>query len=103
MQYRGEKMKDIEKIDKECLECKNSSCSYCTCLEAFNRKRKNIFRKMQNYVYDNLKRYGNTFISTETYNKMGEKTIKEDLAKNSLYLNEVKHIEGGYILKVQRC
>ncbi len=96
-------MKDIEKIDRECLECNNSSCCYCTCLEAFNRKRKNIFRKMQNYVYDKLEQDGNAFISTETYNKIGEKAIKEDLAKNSLYLNEVENVEGGYILKVQRC
>ena len=76
--------------DLTCLKCNVLHCDYknkktklgtikCPVTKS---KMKNKYRKLQNYVYYNLKKYGNTIINEHTYNKLGVEKIKKDLAQN---------------------
>ncbi len=37
---------------------------------------------MENYIYRNLKVYGNTYLDNKLYKKMGQKRILDDLKKH---------------------
>lgn len=63
--YKTEKIKDGVK-----------KCSY------LKHKYKNKYRKLQNYVYYNIKTYGNSLIADNVYNTLGVDKIKKDLMQN---------------------
>lgn len=83
---------DIDEVDdfeEICTKCKYAHCDWFKVdnnLECPLRKRKleNKYRKLQRYVYDNLKRYGNTIVSQITYNTLGEDGILNDLKENGI-------------------
>lgn len=43
--------------------------------------------KLDNYVYDNLKKYGNTIISSYDLKRHGKSKIKEDLKRHGFNCN----------------
>lgn len=76
--------------DMTCLKCGVLHCDYKTervkggvkkC-SLTKRKYKNKYRKLQNYVYHNIKTYGNSLIAENVYNALGIERIKKDLAQN---------------------
>ena len=56
---------------------------------------------MEKYVYEHLKRYGNTVISEKVYDKMGEKKILKDLKRHGFdcEITVYKYKERDYIGK----
>lgn len=81
---------DEIEIDKDlkCLECGLLHCDYfkktkyvkqCPNLRS---KLKNKYRKLQNFVYFNLEKFGNSVISEQVYNKLGKKAVVKDLEQN---------------------
>jgi hypothetical protein len=76
--------------DLTCLKCNNLHCDYSMhktkkgvkqCMLT-KKKLKNKYRKLQNYVYHNIKTYGNSIISEYAYENLGIEKIKQDLAQN---------------------
>jgi hypothetical protein len=76
--------------DLTCLKCNVMHCDYKTkttkngvkkCSN-IKSKLKNKYRKLQNYVYFNLKKYGNTIIGDVVYERLGKEKIKQDLSQN---------------------
>ena len=65
--------------DLKCLECKFVVCEKC---KMKDNKLQNKYRKLQNYVYFNLEKYGNTVLSKKVYEELGQATIIKDLKEN---------------------
>lgn len=67
---------------ERCLKCKFRTCAENKKCEIKNYKYINQYRKLDNYVYLNLKDYGNALLSKKDYRILGERKIKEDLEHN---------------------
>ena len=76
--------------DLTCLKCGVLHCDYKThktktgikkC-SLTKKKYKNKYRKLQNYVYYNIKTYGNSLIADNVYDALGIEKIKQDLTQN---------------------
>lgn len=87
--------------DSKCLTCKYRSCAddyYC---QQIIYKYKNAYKKLENYAYDSLKRFGNTIISKEDYEALGERAIVEDLELNGF--KDIKlQVAGSVMISVSR-
>ena len=91
--------KEIRLKHLKCKECEHLHCDYyesyygkeCESLEI---KLDNPYRKLQNYVYLHLKKYGNSLIANTTYTLLGEKEIIKDLKKNGF--KKVKIEKGAF-------
>lgn len=67
---------------ERCLKCEFRTCNENAKCEIKNYKYLNTYRKLDNYVYRNLKRYGNALLIKKDYRVLGEDRIKRDLELN---------------------
>ena len=67
---------------ERCLKCEFRTCNENAKCEIKNLKYFNSYRKLDNYVYRNLKRYGNALLIKKDYRVLGEAKIKRDLELN---------------------
>lgn len=83
-----ELFEELEDKDLRCLKCGLLHCDYFKPTKYikqcpnFRSKLRNKYRKLQNYVYANLEKYGNSVISNAVYEKLGRKKTIEDLEQN---------------------
>ena len=97
----------LEDTDRICEHCPYLHCGW---YEAFNRepcpiskrKLKNKYSKLNKYVYENLRKYGNTLVSNETYDTLGEKAIIEDLKANGIDNVIIKITQDNTIILMLR-
>lgn len=88
----------------DCLSCKLLHCDYyetrknkkCV-LE--KDKHKNQYRKLQNYVYHNLKKFGNSIVTETLIEKIGKEGIIDDLTRNGfvdIYIDKNLIVSATY-------
>lgn len=79
----------------ECKECNLRTCEGCEHLE---KRRRNKHKKLDNYVYMNLEKYGNTVLDPQVYKDLGAGRIVDDLLKNGFTNIEITITENSTIL-----
>lgn len=101
------KFSDFKLMNKECNNCSIRMCKSNTdCI--YRAKKLNydlpLDKKFENYVYFNLRDYGNCYIGEREYNILGEDKIKADIIKNGFKNPTVRHLDNllGAIITVEK-
>lgn len=77
---------------ERCLECKWRTCAENKKCDIKNYKYENPYKKLENYIYENLRNYGNAVLDKKDYKRLGETKIIADLELNGF--KNIKIIEG---------
>lgn len=88
-------------IDNEvkCISCKFVHCGYNPNCELISTKMYNKYKKLNNYVYNNLKHYGNALIGQATYEILGEDVIIKDIKGNGFKNVKIRKVDkDSYII-----
>lgn len=85
--------------DIKCFDCEYMVCENC---QLKSKKLKNKYRKLQNYAYFNLEKFGNTVLSKKVYDALGKATIIKDLKDNGFKdISIIKSKTGSIIVKAK--
>jgi hypothetical protein len=85
--FETKQKKFLNNKEMTCVLCPHLHCDYYETYEGdecplAKEKNTNPYRKLNNYVYLNLKQYGNSIICSKKYTAIGREEIFKDLKSN---------------------